>query len=86
MPICGKTISSWVRKALDVVKEYMSPSILSGAAVSAAFVSGVSLVSMLQADNYAIVSTPTRYYFSAYITTMYCRHDSVQCTVLSLSG
>ena len=40
-----------------------------GVAASAALVAGVSLVSILQAGDWARVSTLTRHYFSPYITT-----------------
>ena len=52
MPICTKMISSWVRKVLGISKTQLSLSILHGAAVSAALVAGVSLVSILQAGNW----------------------------------
>ena len=56
-----------------------------GVAASAAFVAGVSLVTILQAGDWARVSTPARHYFSTYITTMDQHQDSVQCAVLVLS-
>ena len=50
MPVCAETISSWVRKVfLSMVKDHMSLGALQGAAVSAALVVGVSLVTILQA-------------------------------------
>ena len=36
MPVCAKTISSWVRKVLCVAKAHMSLGSLQGAAASAA--------------------------------------------------
>ena len=42
----------------------MSPGSLWGATASAAFVAGASLVSILQAGDWARVSTPARHYFS----------------------
>ena len=41
-----------------------------GAAGSAALVTGVFLVSILQAGDWARVCTPARYYFSVYITNI----------------
>ena len=63
----------------------MSSGTLQGAVVSAALVAGVSLVSMLQAGDWAIVSTPARHYFSTYITTTDWHQDSLQHAVLGLS-
>ena len=68
-PVCAKTISSWVRKVLSVVKAHMSPGSLQGVAASAALVADVSLVTILQAGDWTRVSTPARHYFSTYITT-----------------
>ena len=56
-----------------------------GAAASAALAAGVSLVCILQAEDLARVSTPARYYFSPYITTMDQHQDSIQHAVLGLS-
>ena len=56
-----------------------------GTAASAALAAGVSLVSILQAGDWARVSTPARHYFSTYITTMDWHQDSVQHAVLHLS-
>ena len=69
-PVCAKTISSWVRKVLCVVKAHMSLGSLQGVAASAALVAGFSLVTILQAGDWTRVSTPARHYFSTYITTM----------------
>ena len=80
-PVCAKTISSWVRKFFVLVK-HMSPSSLWGAAALAA---GVSLVSILQAGDWAGVPTLARHYFSPYITTVDWHQDSVQHAVLGLS-
>ena len=82
MPVCAKTISSWVRKVLCVAKAHM---FLQGAAASAALAAGISLVSILQAGDWARVSTLARDYFSPYITTMDWHQDSVQCAMLVLS-
>ena len=68
MPTCAKIISSWVRKVLDVRKEHMFISTLSGTAVPPAFAAGVSLVSIQQSGDWARVSTPARNQFSMYIT------------------
>ena len=51
----------------------------------AASVAGVSLVSILQESEWARVSTPARYYFSVYITTMSSDQDSAQHAVLGIS-
>ena len=84
-PVCAKTISSWVRKVLCVVKAYMSLGSLWGVAASAALVAGVSLVSILQTVDWTRVSTPARHYFSTYITTTDQHQDFVQCAMLGLS-
>ena len=84
-PVCAKTISSWVRKVLHVAKAHMLPGSLQGAAASAALVVGVSLVSILQTEDWARVSTLTRHYFSPYITTTDWQQDSVQCAMQGLS-
>ena len=55
--------SSWVRKVISVAKAHMSPGSLGGAAASAALVAGVSLVSILQAGDWASVSTLPRHCF-----------------------
>ena len=68
-----------------MLPKHMSPGCLLGAAASAALVAGVSLVSILQAGDWARVSTLARHYFSPYITTMDWHQDSVQCAVLGLS-
>ena len=51
----------------------------------AALMDGVSLVSILQVDDWARVSTPTRNYFSTYITAKDQHQDFVQHAVLGLS-
>ena len=84
-PVCAKTISSWIRKVLCVAKVHLSPGSLWQAAALAA---GVSLVSILQAGDWARVSTPARHYFSLYITTLLLQilHlDSVQHAVPGLN-
>ena len=63
----------------------MSPGSLWEAAASAALAAGVSLVSILQAGDWARVSTPARHYFAPYITTTDWHQDSVQCAMLGLS-
>ena len=62
----------------------MSPGSLWGKVASAALVAGVSLVSILQAGDWARVSTPARHYFSPYITTVDWHQDSVQHAMLVL--
>ena len=63
----------------------MSLGSLWGVAASAALAAGVSLVSFLQAGDWARVSTPARHYFSTYITTTDQHQNSVQHAVLGLS-
>ena len=60
----AKTISSGVRKVLAIAKAHMSPVTLCDAAVSAALVAGVYLVSILKDGDLFWVSTPARHYFS----------------------
>ena len=85
MPICAKTISSWVKKVLDIAKAHMSPSTLCSVMVSSALVAGVSLVSILQAGDWARVSNPARHYFSTYITTTDQHQHNIQRVVLGVS-
>ena len=75
--VCAKTISSWVRKVLCVAKAHICPGFFQGAAASAALVAGVSLVSILQAGDWARVSTLARCYFSPYVTTVDQHQNSV---------
>ena len=56
-----------------------------GVAASSALAAGVSLVTILQAGDWARVSTLARQYFSTYITTMDWHQDSMQHAVLGLS-
>ena len=58
---------------------------LLGVAASAALVAGLSLVTILQVGDWTRVSTPARYYFSTYITTMDWHQDTVLHAVLGLS-
>ena len=81
-PVCVKTIFSWVRKVLCVAKAHMSPCSLWGGA--AALAAGVSLASILQAGDWARVSTLARH-FPPYITTTDQHQNSVQWAVLGLS-
>ena len=78
LPVCAKTISSWVRKVLGITKAHMSPSTLHGAVMSAALAADISLVSMLQAGDWVRVSTTARHYFSTNITTMDQHQDSLE--------
>ena len=55
----------------------MSTGTVRSAAVYVAFATGVSLLSILQVDDWARVSTPARHYFSTYITTTDQYQDSV---------
>ena len=84
-PVCAK-ISSWVRKVLCVAKAHMSLGSLQGVAASAALAAGVSLVTILQAGDWARVSTPAGHFFSTCITTTDWHQDSMQHAVLDLSG
>ena len=83
--VCAKTISSWVRKVLCVAKAHMSLGSIQEVAASAALAAGVFLVTILQAGDWAKVSTQARHYFSTYITTTHWHQDSVQPAVLGLS-
>ena len=84
--VCAKTISSWVRKVLCITKAHMSPgSLWGGVAASAALAASVSLVTILQAGDWARVSTLARHYFSTYNTSTDWHQDSVQHAVLGLS-
>ena len=84
-PLYAKTISSWVWKVLSVAKAYVSLGSIWGVAAPAALVAGVSLVTILQADDWTRVSTPARHYFSTYITTTDWHQDSVPHAMLGLS-
>ena len=63
----------------------MSSGSLWGVAAFEALAAGVSLVTTLQASDWARVSTPARHYFSTYITITNWHQESVQCAVLGLS-
>ena len=72
IPVCAKMIMSGLRKFLGIAKANMSVGIIKGAAVSAAFVAGVSLVSLLQAgDCQSFYSSYTLFF------TVYHYHRSV---------
>ena len=62
-PICAKINSSWVRRVSGIAKAHFSLGTVWGVAVSAAFVAGVFLVSILQVSNWTNISTPSRHYF-----------------------
>ena len=83
MPLCTKTISSLVRKFLSIVNAHMSLGTVWGTVASAALVASISLVSTLQAGEWARVSTPTRNYFQ-HIPIANQLEDVVQCGVLCL--
>ena len=55
----------------------MSLGSLQGAVTYVALAAGVSMVLILQADDWARVSTPARHYFSGYITTTDQHHGSM---------
>ena len=84
MPICAKTICSWVRKVLDIASIHVSPGNLWCAAEPAGFVTGISLVSILQVGDWARVSIPARQYFSIYITPTNCYLDCGQHAIMIL--
>ena len=65
--------------------KHMSLGSLWGVSASVALAAGASLVTILQAGDWARVSTWTRHYFSTYITTMDHYQVSVQYAVLGLS-
>ena len=77
-PVCVKTIYSWVRKVLCVAKAHMSLGSFWRVAASAALAAGVSLVSILQAGDWASVSTPARHFFPLHY---YYRLAPGVCTV-----
>ena len=54
-----------------------------GTVASVALGTGLSLVTILQAEDWANVSN--RHYFTRYVTTPDWYQDSVQCVVLALS-
>ena len=54
-------------KGLGFAMTYMSPGTLQGVLAFAALAIGVSLVFILQANDWARVSAPARHYFSTYI-------------------
>ena len=83
--ICAETISSWVRKVHCVAKAELTLGSLQGTAASAALAAGVSLVSILQAGDWARVYTPASHYFFTHITTMDQNQDSIQHAVLGLN-
>ena len=60
-------------------------SLSGGVTASAALAVVVSLVTILQAGDWARVSTLARHYFSTYITTTDWNQDSVQHAVLGPS-
>ena len=74
-----------VKGVLGIAKVQMSFDTLGGCVVSAAFAAGISLESILQAGDWASVSTPSRHYYSTFITTTDWHQDSSQFTVLGLS-
>ena len=78
MPVCAKTISSWVRKDLHIAKIHMSTGALQGAAASTGLVADVSQVSILHVAGWARVSTPASQYFFTYITSKNWHKDLLQ--------
>ena len=59
----------WVKRLLSIPKAHMSLDTLQGAATSWALEAGVSQASILEAGDWARVSSPTRHDFLLYITT-----------------
>ena len=74
-----------LHKVLCVAKAHMSPGSLQVASAFAALAAGVSLVSILQAGDWARVSSLAIHYFSPYITTVDLHQDFVQYAMLGLS-
>ena len=77
MTICAKTISYWARKGVSIAKAHLVLGTLQTPAVSVSLAAGVSVVSILQAGDWARISIPTRHYFSTYFGTMHWHKDSV---------
>ena len=86
MHVCAKTTSSRARSDVGIATLDISPGTLFDTAVSAALEAGVSLVPILQAGDWARVSTPASHYFSTYITILDLHQNSIQQAALSLSG
>ena len=78
-------ICSWVRKVLCIANAHKCLGAVQGAVASAALVAGVSLASILQAGDWARVTTPATHYFSIYITAVDQHKDSMQHAVLGFS-
>ena len=66
--VCAKMISSWVEKILSIARLYIYLHVLTRVLWNIGFGGCVSLLSILEAGNWARVSTPARHYFSTYIT------------------
>ena len=62
MPVCAQTISTLVKKGLNIANICVCEYCL-GAVACAVLVAGASLVSILQVGDWAIVSTQARPYF-----------------------
>ena len=63
----------------------MPPGVIWAALASTALVAGFSLVSVLQAGDWARISTLAGHYFSMYITTRDWRQDSLRQALLGVS-
>ena len=85
MSVCAEIIFSWLNKVLGIAKAQTSLGSLQAAVVLVAFVAGVCLVSILQASDWARVSTSAKLYFSTYITATEWEQDSIQHAVMGLS-
>ena len=70
------------KESISIAKAHIFPGNIKGPAALAA---GVSPVPILQAGDWARVSTPARQYFSTHITATDQHQASVLCTVLGLS-
>ena len=84
MPVCAKMIFSWVRQVLGIAEGHVFRYSLRCYG-TVALVDGVTVVSLLQQDDWARVSTPGRHCFSTYITTTDWQQGSVPAPVLGLS-
>ena len=85
MPVCTKMISSRVGKVLCVANPLMSLRVVHSVVSSVALVASVFLVPILQASDWAKVSTPAKHYFSTYFTSINQHQDSLRHVVLGLS-
>ena len=62
-PVCVKMTSTWARKVYNIAKTDMSLGTLHAVVASATLVAGISFVSILQAVDWARISTSATHYF-----------------------